>query len=150
MYSLQNCEELIFCVLQNPAHFPPPVLDSNNSPVEQRHFTFVGDETVSSPSFRQWLSQRGPVLTWNCCQHHHMFHDKREVFRKLALQNRDTVNLCLILKMACRIFKACVVAGALTDQIALLTVLLICLVNLVVIWLIWLDINQNYSEDREY
>lgn len=105
VYSLQNCEELIFCVLQNHARFPPPVRDSNNSPVEQIHFKFVEGETISSSLFRQWLSKRGPVLTGNCCQHHHMFHDKCEVFKKLALQNRDTVNLCLILKMACRILK---------------------------------------------
>lgn len=105
VYSLQNCEELIFCVLQNPAHFPPPVQDSNNSPVEQIRFKFVEDETISSSLFKQWLSQGGPVLTGNCCQHHHMFRDKWEAFKKLALQNRDTVNLCLILKMACRILK---------------------------------------------
>lgn len=88
VYSLQNCEELIFCVPQNPAHLPPPVQHSNNSPVEQIHFKFVEDETVSSSLFEQWLSQRGPVLTGNCCQHHHMFHDKCEMFKKLALQNR--------------------------------------------------------------
>lgn len=105
VYSLQSCEELIFCVPQNPARFPPPVQESNNSPVEQIRFKFVEDETISSSLFKQWLSQRRPVLAGNCCQHHHMFHDKREVFKKLALQNRDAVNLSLILKMVCRILK---------------------------------------------
>lgn len=79
--------------------------DSNNSPVEQRHFKFVDDETISSSLFRQWLSQRAPVLTGNCCQHDHMFLDKCKVFKKLALQNRNTVNLCLILKMAFKLLK---------------------------------------------
>lgn len=51
----KNPEELILCVLQNLAHFPSPLQDSNNSPVEQRHFKFVGDETISSFLFRQWL-----------------------------------------------------------------------------------------------
>jgi len=53
VHSLQNCEELIFCVLQNPAHFPPPSQDSSNSPVEQIHLRFVEDETVSSSLFKQ-------------------------------------------------------------------------------------------------
>ena len=105
VYSLKNCEELIFSVPQNPVHFPPNVQDSSNLPVEQGHFEFVEDETISSSLLRQWLSQRGGVLTSICCQHHHMFHDKCKVFKKLALQNKDTVNLWLILKMPCKVLK---------------------------------------------